>query len=364
MNDAESTHAWATLLRDDARGARVTYVHRAEMVIAVESDGKVLVRDRGGPVFHMGRLWSYRTRVVRAWRVRIPSTRHAAMIASLIEAEFPIGRVDAMPVPDELFSSITVSHRTGDEASMGALHRAVVGDIALHRLVTELDGIGQAVKGGPPTERLENPELHEWDRLDASAGRAPDDLVPRPTADAMTRAQASVDAFYAQQLDERLRYVEGMHPRRTSAVTTEPRPIVHSPPQPLVVGEPVVAGRPVAAREPHERPEVTCTFSCARTSAAAGVLTLSPDGTLALTGFSPTGNVTRRIEDEEWSLIAGALADEDTSEICDFDPEMIPFYCSSCDSCYAASEWKIYERSASSLDGVCPQGHRRGLRTD
>ncbi len=213
MSEAETPHAWAALLRNAVSGARVSFDKSASTVVAVSGDGVVLVRDRGGPVFHMGRLSSYRTRLVRAWRVRIPSARHAVMIAELIEAEFPFGRVESMPVPDEIFSSITVTHRTGQQATMSALHRAVVGDVALHRLVVELDGICQAVRSGPPTERLANPELHEWDRLDASAGRAPDDLVPSPTADAAARAQASVDAFYAEQLEERLREVESLHPR-------------------------------------------------------------------------------------------------------------------------------------------------------
>ncbi len=56
-------------------------------------------------------------------------------------------------------------------------------------------------------------------------------------------------------------------------------------------------------------------------------------------------------------LIAG-----DVRSLDNHDDALVPFYCSQCSGCYAASQWKIQETSPTRVEGMCPSGHRRRMR--
>lgn len=366
---AETRRRWASFLADEPERLRIEYVQHAETVVAIAADGALLVRARGGPIYHMGRLSSFKTKLVPAWRAVIPVARHRAILAGLREAEFPVGRTEQMLVPDELPSHVTVEHRSGPRASMSAFHHSVEEDLALGRVVAELRGLAHVVKAGPPTHRLRNPELDEWRSItDRAAGF--EGLEPEPTAEARAMAQAAVDRFYAETLELQLRRVTEMHAfvaarREQLRALDPPRREAPRTPQPEA---PRVAPTPQRTSPPVVPTPETRTFLCEATLEPAGTLSLHPSGArtgeLRLSGFAPTGDAIRRITPGEWEHVATAMRYGNLRELFAFDPELIPFYCASCHGCYAAPEWKLHERSASSVDGVCPQGHRRVMRSD
>ena len=365
---AETRRRWSALLTGDPQGVRLEFVQNGDTLVAIEADGALLVRARGGPIHPMGRLSSFQASVVPGWRAVIPAERHRAMLAGLREAEFPFGRTAETLVPDELPSYVTLEHRSGERATMIAFQRSVEADLALGRVVAELQRLASVVKAGPPTHRLPNPELDEWRAIgDSHAMR--DDVVPEPTAEARGRAQASVERFYAEELAPLLRRVEAMHehlaarseqPRATSPPGLE-GPLVAQPPRPEV---PLVA--PAEPRA--TRASTTCTFASKTTRAAAGPRPPPPAGAgrgaRRGSGAAPPAAAARGARAAAGGRIPRALRDADAAELWTFDPEMIPFYCPSCGACFAAREWNIHERSACCVDGVCPGGHRRGMRSD
>lgn len=333
---------WAELLARDPGGARLSYVKSASMEIAVDGDGALLVRERGGPIFHMGRLSSFEKATLPAWRASIAPERHRALVAGLVDARFPIGDENAMPVPDELPSYVTVEHRSGERATMSAYHRALQADLALHCIVAELDGLSQALKVGPPTERMANPERDEWATVKNRAPFALDETGPEPPADAKARAKQAVERFYAEQFEARIRQVASLHGPRTKRT----EPARHDAPRPA---------------------NVTCTFTCRNTRQPAGTVSFRGEpsgGVLALAGFRPTGNVERRVTYFEGEAARAALVASDAQPLWKLDPEIVPFYCPTCGASYAADQWKLQEPSASRLDGTCPWGHARSLRAD
>jgi len=330
----ELRDAWAVLLRDDPEGVRIELCAHQETIAGVDPDGRLVVRKRGGPIHYMGSVSNFMAAVVPAWRAQIAPPRHRAMLDHLRAAAFPVGLgADGTFVPDEIPSVITLEHRSGRRATMLATHNAVEGNRDLAYVVGELGALATLLASKPPTARLPNPELDEWSKL-TNVLEVPDEVAaPKPTADAARAAQAAVDGFYAQRWAEQRAHIAARYD----------------------------------ARPPPAPSELACSFPCVTTRAVAGTLTLRAGPvrvTLRLSGFKPTGDFERTVTPAERARVEAALRDGDARALYGVDPELVPFFCARCGLCYAASEWKTYDVSAASVDGVCPRGHRQPLRSD
>lgn len=181
--------------------SRLVYDHKGEWLLELEADGRVFARRKGGPIFHMGAIWNAEPHTVSGWRAHIPSARRAALVAGFDEAR----AVKEMfyLVPDEHASTLTLG-----DASIMVVHRALEGNVALDRVVAELGALAAALFGSPPTERLANPESHQWAQcfpLAVDRAKAPD--APEVQPGALEHAQAAIDRFYAEGLEPLLAQV-------------------------------------------------------------------------------------------------------------------------------------------------------------
>lgn len=108
-------------------------------------------------------------------------------------------------------------------------------------------------------------------------------------------------------------------------------------------------------------------FRCARSGTVAGTVTCrlprkpGERHRIALTGFSLTGDAEWSVDPKKLSPLRTALFCGDVRALWRHDGELAPFFCSDCGACYAASVWRAHHLSATSVDGVCPVGHRRRL---
>jgi hypothetical protein len=362
---------WAELLRDEAMAVRLEYSQSGSTLIQLDSDGSLLVREHGGPMYHMGRLLNAEEPNVRAWRATIAPERHGILLASLREAGFPCGGDGYMLVPDEHPSSVTLQHSSGTRATMSAVHAAVRANVALHRVITELDGVCGALKKCPPTELLPNQERGLWRRLKEETLRfVVAGLNPEPSSEARERAQQAVERFYAERTTRDAQPIPRAHhdaavpiPSIGGVVVQSERSPPDDPPSP----------RGSASGQASREEETTSVFTCRKTGLAAGTVALrlphppeaSPShGWLVLSGFAPTGNAEWRVVPDDFSALRAALVAGDARALWKRDPEIVPFFCPTCGACYAATSWQVTDVSASRVDGVCPDGHRRRLRVD
>ena len=119
-----------------------------------------------------------------------------------------------------------------------------------------------------------------------------------------------------------------------------------------------------------DRVEARCDFRCTKTGLIAGTVALRSPGPqwnsyrIELSGFSLTGNMQRSVESPSLELLREALLCGDARALWQFDRELAPFFCPECSLCYSASAWHAHYNSATSVDGVCPAGHRRRLCAD
>lgn len=113
-----------------------------------------------------------------------------------------------------------------------------------------------------------------------------------------------------------------------------------------------------------------CDFRCASTGLVAGSVTLHSPAPpwqrywIELSGFALTGDLQQGIEPSSVDLLREALRCGDARTLWQYDREMAPFFCPECGLCYAASTWQAHPNSATSVDGICPVGHRRRLCAD
>lgn len=112
------------------------------------------------------------------------------------------------------------------------------------------------------------------------------------------------------------------------------------------------------------------TFRCARSGAIAGTVSCrlprksGERHRIALTGFSLTGDAEWSVDPKKLSALRTALFCDDVRALWQHDRELAPFFCPGCGACYAANVWQARHDSATSVDGICPQGHRRRLCAD
>ena len=76
--------------------AKLAYDHKGEWVLELETDGRVFVRQDGGPLYYFGHVDNLEVPTVSAWRARVP----AALIASFDEAARSTSHFDSLPIPD------------------------------------------------------------------------------------------------------------------------------------------------------------------------------------------------------------------------------------------------------------------------
>jgi hypothetical protein len=309
---------------------KLTYDHKGEWLLELAADGSAFARRQGGPIFHMGAIWNVEPPTVSGWRARIPTPRRAALVAGFEEAR-AVGGVFNL-IPDEHASYLTLG-----DASITVVHRALEGNLALDRVVAELGGIAGTLFAGPPTDRLANPERDRWtERFPFSFDRPKGPEAPEVQPGALEHAQAAIDRFYAEGLEPLL-----------ARVAARSRP-THAP----------------ATTGSLENAEHT--FTCKVTGGPAGKISLrvSPDGldgSLDLTGFSSTSDVTIAVKPNELRRVHRQLVDGDARAFYDLDLAIAPFFCPQCNRSYSASHWKIYETSPTRSEGMCPSGHRRRM---
>ena len=372
---------WAERLRESPTEATIEYHGGGRMVIvSLGSNGSLLVRKHGGRHTHLGRLISFESESVPAWRATIAPERHAIMIARLNDAGFPVAGAEHNFVPDEHYSSVGIHHREGTSAEaragMSALSAAISANPRLAYVVRELDGLAYTVMEFPPTELLPNPELDQWRPVSdeqAATKASPlarlehvfspsrsfhDERHGTPNADEYSRAriQTAIALFYKAR-------VETPIPGRAPAeeVVTLPDANVTTPPPPQAVEIPHVEAPPIIGED------ISHAFLCDQTGLVAGTLTLlashppSKSVWLALSGFAPTGDAKWNIAPEHVERLRDALTSRNARALWQHDHEIVPFFCSACGLCFAASRWQLDRPSAWSVDGVCPAGHRQRL---
>lgn len=358
VSGADRPGDWAARFGDAVDSPTLVYARHGDQRLELASDGSLLVREDGGPRRDRGQLLNFASSTVRAWKVRVPAERHAALVAGLraaltakvSDADGGSQRVGGLPAPslamDEVPSSLYVHHLDGQKIGMEVTSNLLELSAPLLAICTELDALCLALVACRETHSLPNPELDEWpeearrslpqpSRWQRGVAWARDALgvteAPREDSGARAAAQAAIDAYY-----------DGP----SFAALGQLRPVRH----------------PGADFEP-----VSFIALCSRTGAQAGALDLRPEGSsgwLSLTSFLPTGNVGRRVEGPQLAAAREALAVGDLRALFRIDPEIVPFYCPACDAPFAASQWRLEQRSASSVAGTCPSGHRRSLCAD
>jgi hypothetical protein len=82
----------------------------------------------------------------------------------------------------------------------------------------------------------------------------------------------------------------------------------------------------------------------------------------------PTGDMWRPATGEAFEPLRAAVASRSARVIYDFDSELAPFYCPSCDASYCGEHWEMWDvmddddpRFRDSVRGCCPRDHERIL---
>jgi len=113
-----------------------------------------------------------------------------------------------------------------------------------------------------------------------------------------------------------------------------------------------------------------CSFRCARSGLVAGSVALRTPRApghlhrVELTGFRLTGNAEWSVEHTALSRLRAAMFCRDVRALWSYKSELAPFFCSECGECYEASQWEARHNTVTSVDGICPAGHRRRLCAD
>jgi hypothetical protein len=300
-----------------------------DWVIELVPAGDILVRQCGGARFHIALGHTPERPTVSAWRARIPKARWPEIVASLEEAR-AVKDGASVALPDEQDSSISLSL---GGLTLCARQSALGSNAPLSRVAAELAGVATALRAGPPTDTLPNPDPSN-DVIFNNPFRPMGPDAPEPPPGASERAQAAVDRFYAESLDALL-----------ASVMARPRP--------------------AAAASPPRMEDVEYTFMCKQTSVPAGTvaLRLGPgENELEVSDFATLTGVTMRLLPSDVSTVHRQLVAGDARSIWQRNEKLVPFYCPQCDACYAARLWKIFNTSPMRVEGTCPLEHRRRMR--
>lgn len=350
MGRADGQGDWATLFGERIDALTLVYARNGEQRIELASDGTLTVREDGGPRRDRGQLLNFVSATVRAWRGHVPAERHAALVGGL-RAALAENASSGVPAPslamDEVPSSLYVHHPNGRRLGARVPGDLLQGSMSLRTACAELNALCHLIVACRETHSLPNPELDQWpedarhsipqpSRLQRSVAWARSALgakepAVRVDAGARVALQAALDAYYRG-------------PAFAALGQLQPAPFARASPG-----------------------QASFVALCSRTGGPVGTLTLRPEGSsgwLSLTGFTPTGNVGRRIEGPEVLAVRVALGAGDLRTLFRVDPEIVPFYCPVCDAAFAASQWQLEQRSATSVAGTCPTGHRRSLCAD
>lgn len=350
MGRSDGQGDWAALFGDSIDALTLVYARNGDQRLELAIDGTLTVRDYGGPRRDRGQLLNFVSATVRAWRARVPAGRHAALVGGL-RAALAESAAGALPEPslamDEVPSSLSVHHPNGQQLGAIVPSNLLQGSAPLRAACAELEALCVLLVSCRETRSLPNPELDQWPEEARRSLPQPNgwqrgvawlrgalgahDPAPQDDAGARAAAQAAIDAYYRGPAFAALGQLQ---PVELLGASFEPASFV---------------------------------ASCSRTGERAGALDLRPQGSsgwLSLSGFRPTGNVGRRVEGPQLSAAREALAVGDLRALFRLDPEIVPFYCPACDASFAASQWKLEQRSATSVAGTCPSGHRRSLCAD
>jgi hypothetical protein len=154
---------WSDWLEKDRAALEIEHVSGGRALVAtLAHDGRLAVRPRGGPDYHMGRLMNQRSERLPRWLGSAPPDLHARVCAALRTAGFP--DVELMPlVPDETPSAWVVRHTSGATAAISASHRVSQAFLELGQVANELSYLAYTLReAGPATDSIPNPELDHW----------------------------------------------------------------------------------------------------------------------------------------------------------------------------------------------------------
>jgi len=134
------------------------------------------------------------------------------------------------------------------------------------------------------------------------------------------------------------------------------------------IAQPAVRRPEVRHQEVGRHPQIhEAQFTCGVAGTVAATLRLQPVPNLpdrfalVLTGFSLTGATEWRLTGAVAERVIASVTAGDADALWRIEPAWVPFYCERCRRCYGVSAWEAHHDSATSVDGVCPQGHRRSM---
>jgi len=158
---------WTRLLREEPGNLDIEF-HSGprSKILAIGSDGALLVREYGGPIYFFGHVRNVRSQTVVCWRGQPNTELHTKAIDALLDCGFAAERPRYPLYPDEQPSLITVRHGNGEHRSMSVPHRLVQDEPALAKVEGKIDTLILELSSQPRTETMPNPDFDLWSEDD------------------------------------------------------------------------------------------------------------------------------------------------------------------------------------------------------
>lgn len=155
---------WAQWIREEPGALTLVYASSRHVIIEVSPQGRVVVRENGGPLFHMGSCMNFFSETVKVWEQPEDRALHRRMLAVLLDVGFPEPKVEpVMAWADERGDSVVLRHRDGAEAKLLILSRLMEVLPALRELTGVFGVLAHSTQTTPPTHTLPNPETDRWE---------------------------------------------------------------------------------------------------------------------------------------------------------------------------------------------------------
>ena len=180
----EQRERWRRLCQTRADAIQIEYgCGPRSLEITLTADGPARVRQYGGPIFRMGSPMNTRSDTVNRWSGPAePADLHVRVLNALVASPFPAPEEFYPPYPGEAPNRFRL--RLGDEsAEMCVVSRMCDAHKPLKEVVGELSYLGYKLsEKGPEPEAVPNPDLEDWDNIDAPGPRWPlSKTPPSPT---------------------------------------------------------------------------------------------------------------------------------------------------------------------------------------